>query len=176
MDPIIWLLTGAATGWLTSIIIPRRRSAQMLNILVGMGGALVAGYLVYPMIHTGPIDLRVFSLPAFLVSLGGAIFLLVLVNFSRREKDINNAELERNWALLSDKIHTRWGKLTEEDVAKIDGNYSRFIAMVETRYGCTRAEAEDQIQRYLKAISGDSVNSSMPDQEIVEEQMPDPHQ
>jgi uncharacterized membrane protein YeaQ/YmgE (transglycosylase-associated protein family)/uncharacterized protein YjbJ (UPF0337 family) len=175
MDPIIWLLSGAATGVLASIATHRRHSAQMLNILVGMGGAFVAGYLVYPMVSSGPINLGLFSLPALLVSLAGSVFLLAVVNFFRREKDINNEVFERRWVLVSDKIHTRWGKLTEEDVAKIDGNYLRFITMIKARYGCTDDEAEDQIQRYLKAILVDSRDSSMVGRERVEEQIPDQH-
>jgi len=175
MNPIIWLLSGAATGVLASIVIHRRRSAQMLNILVGMGGAFVAGYLLYPMIYSGPVNPGVISLPALLVSLAGSVFLLAVVNLFRREEDVNNKAFERSWVLVSDKIHTRWGKLTEEDVANIDGNYPRFITMIKTRYGCTEAEAEDQIQRYLKAILVDSGDSSKFGRERVEEQMPDTH-
>jgi uncharacterized membrane protein YeaQ/YmgE (transglycosylase-associated protein family) len=156
MNPITWLLAGAVTGWLASIVIHRRRSFQLFNIIVGAVGALVAGYLLYPMISSGPIDLGVFSLPALLVSLGGAGFLLAIVNFFRREKDINNEEFERNWVLVSNKIHTRWGKVSDADVAKIDGNYLRFIATIKARYRCTDEEAKDQIQRYLKAILVDS--------------------
>jgi uncharacterized membrane protein YeaQ/YmgE (transglycosylase-associated protein family)/uncharacterized protein YjbJ (UPF0337 family) len=152
MNPIIWLLVGAATGWLTSIVIHRRRSAHLFNILVGMGGAFVTGYLIYPMLPRGPVDQGVFSRPALLVSLGGAVFLLLVVNFFRREKDVQNEEFERRWPLVSNKIHTRWGKLTDEDVARIDGNYIQFIAMLKARYGCSDGEARDQIQRYLKAI------------------------
>ena len=117
-----------------------------------MGGALVTGYLVYPMLHAGPIDLVVFSLPALLVSLGGAGFPLLVVNFFRREKDVSNEMFKRNWAWVSDKIHTCWGKLTDEDVAKIDGNYKKFIATVKARYGCSDDKAEDQIQRYSRTI------------------------
>lgn len=156
MNPITWLIAGAATGWLASIVIRRRRSLQRLNIIVGAIGALVAGYLLYPMISSGPIDLGVFSLPALLVSLGGAGFLLAVVNFFRREKDVDNKEFERNWVLVSNKIHTRWGKVSDEDVAKIDGNFHRFIATIKERYRCTDEEAKDQIQRYLKAILVDS--------------------
>lgn len=172
MNPLTWLLAGAATGWLASIVIHRRRSAQLLNILVGMVGALVAGYLLYPMVHTGPIDLQVFSLPALLVSLGGALFLVIVVNFFRKEKDVQNEEFERSWALVSDKILTRWGKLTDKDITKIDGNYLKFIAMIKARYGCTDEEAEDQIQRYLKAILVDFGNSSEIDRKQVGEHLP----
>jgi len=156
MNSITWLFAGAVLGWLASIVVHRRHSAYLLNILVGMVGAFLAGYLLYPMFHISVNNPGVFSLPALLVSLGGAVFLLVVVNFFRRENNVKNQVIEGRWAQVGAKIHTRWGKLTEEDVAKIDGNHNRFIDTLQVRYGCTKKEAEDQIQRYLKAVLVDS--------------------
>jgi len=155
MNSITWLCAGAVLGWLTSIVIRRRRSAQLLNIIVGMVGAFVAGYLLTPVFRVGIIDQATFSLPALMISLGGAVFLLIVVNFFRRENNVKNEEIERNWEQIRDKIPTRWGKLTEEDVAMIDADHSRFIVTLQARYGYANKEAEDQIQRFLKSVLGD---------------------
>ncbi len=149
---IPWLFAGAALGWLATIIIRRRRSILLLNIMVGMVGALLAGYLLPPVFHIRPIDPGIFNLPALMVSLGGAVILLAAVNFYYREKDVKDNVIGRKWEQVRDKINARWGKLTELDIDEIDGNHNRFITTLQARYGYAKEDAEDQIQRYLKAV------------------------
>ena len=72
-------------GWIASIIM--RTNAQQglfLNIVVGIIGALVAGFVLTPLFGIGTINQNNFSLPALLVSLLGAIILLAIVNLFRR--------------------------------------------------------------------------------------------
>jgi uncharacterized membrane protein YeaQ/YmgE (transglycosylase-associated protein family) len=56
----------------------------VLNIIVGMVGALLAGLLLTPLFGIGTINQINFRLPALLVSLLGAIILLAIVNLVRR--------------------------------------------------------------------------------------------
>jgi uncharacterized membrane protein YeaQ/YmgE (transglycosylase-associated protein family) len=55
-----------------------------LNIVVGIVGALLAGFLLSPLFGIGTINQSNFSLPALLVSLLGSIILLAIVNLFRR--------------------------------------------------------------------------------------------
>ena len=83
MGIIVWLIVGGVVGWLASIIM--RTDAQqglLLNIVVGIVGALLAGFIISPMLGIGTINEGV-SLATFLVSLGGAIVLLAIVNLFR---------------------------------------------------------------------------------------------
>ena len=146
---IVWLIAGAVIGGLVTFVIRRRRSILLLNIIVGSIGAFVAGYLLSPMFH---IDTTGFSLPGLLAALGGTIVLLVVVNFFIREHTVTNAVLESRWEQIRDQIHTRWNKLTEDDIDKIEGKHDRFIAVIQERYGCTKELAEEQLQGYLEAI------------------------
>jgi len=71
-------------GWLASIIM--RTDAQqgiLLNVIVGIIGALLAGFIISPMIGVGTINDGV-TLASFLVSLVGAVILLAIVNLFRR--------------------------------------------------------------------------------------------
>jgi uncharacterized membrane protein YeaQ/YmgE (transglycosylase-associated protein family) len=84
MGIIIWLIVGGVVGWLASIIM--RTDAQqglLLNIVVGIVGALLAGFIVSPMLGVGTINEGV-SVATFLVSLVGAVILLAIVNLFRR--------------------------------------------------------------------------------------------
>jgi uncharacterized membrane protein YeaQ/YmgE (transglycosylase-associated protein family) len=84
MGILVWLIVGGVVGWLASIIM--RTDAQqgiLLNVVVGIVGALLAGFIVSPMLGVGTINEGI-SLATFLVSLVGAIVLLAIVNLFRR--------------------------------------------------------------------------------------------
>ena len=85
MNLILWIILGGILGWIASIIM--RTNAQQglfLNIVVGIIGALVAGFVLTPLFGIGTINQNNFSLPSLLVSLLGAIILLAIVNLFRR--------------------------------------------------------------------------------------------
>lgn len=85
MNFIIWIIVGAVIGWLASILM-RTNSQQglLLDIVVGIIGAFLAGYFLSPIFGVGTINQNDFSAPALLVSLGGAVILLAVVNLFRR--------------------------------------------------------------------------------------------
>jgi uncharacterized membrane protein YeaQ/YmgE (transglycosylase-associated protein family) len=82
---ILILIVGGLIGWIASIVM--RTNAQqgvLLNVVVGIVGALLAGFLLAPLFGTGNITQGDFSLPALLVSLLGSVILLAIVNLFRR--------------------------------------------------------------------------------------------
>jgi uncharacterized membrane protein YeaQ/YmgE (transglycosylase-associated protein family) len=84
MGILVWLIVGGVVGWLASIVM--RTDAQqgvLLNVVVGIVGALLAGFIVSPMLGVGTINEGI-SIATFLVSLVGAIILLAIVNLFRR--------------------------------------------------------------------------------------------
>jgi uncharacterized membrane protein YeaQ/YmgE (transglycosylase-associated protein family) len=85
MNFILWIIVGGIIGWIASIIM--RTNAQqglMLNVLVGIIGALLAGFLLTPLFGVGTINQSNFSLPSLFLSLLGAVILLAVVNLVRR--------------------------------------------------------------------------------------------
>jgi uncharacterized membrane protein YeaQ/YmgE (transglycosylase-associated protein family) len=147
MNIIIWLITGAVIGGLTTLIMHRRHPILLLNIILGSVGAVVAGYLLPRVFH---IDSAGFS---FLVAVGGAIFLLAVVNFYVREHSVKDLVLADQWNKVRDKIHARWDKISEDDAEGINGDHDRFINLLVERYSIPKKEAEDQLQRYLRVIT-----------------------
>ena len=81
MAIIIWLIVGGICGWLASMIM--RTDAQqgiILNIIVGIVGAAIAGFLL-----GGGADMNHgITIQSFLYSLLGAVVLLAIVNLIRR--------------------------------------------------------------------------------------------
>lgn len=82
---IIWIILGGILGWLASMIM--RTDAQqgpLLNIVVGIIGAFLAGMFLSPLFGVATINQNNFSIPSLLVSLLGAVILLAIVNLFRR--------------------------------------------------------------------------------------------
>lgn len=82
---IVWLVIGGVIGWVASVIM--RTDAQQgifLNIVVGVIGAALGGWLISPLVGVASINEGSFSLAAMVVSLVGALILLAIVNLFRR--------------------------------------------------------------------------------------------
>jgi uncharacterized membrane protein YeaQ/YmgE (transglycosylase-associated protein family) len=85
MNLIIWLVVGGLIGWVASLIMKTdAQQGVVLNVVVGIVGALLGGWLLSPMVGAGTVNQGDFSLMGLLVSLAGAIILLVVVNLVRR--------------------------------------------------------------------------------------------
>jgi uncharacterized membrane protein YeaQ/YmgE (transglycosylase-associated protein family) len=82
---IVWLVVGGLIGWVASMLM--RTDAQqgvMLNVVVGIIGAALGGWLISPLMGIGTINQGAFSAGALVVSLLGAVILLAIVNLVRR--------------------------------------------------------------------------------------------
>ena len=75
---IIILIVGALVGWLAGMIM-RSGGGILFDILVGIVGAVIAGFLFGGSILDAPL-----SITAILYSLLGAIILLAIVKLLRR--------------------------------------------------------------------------------------------
>jgi uncharacterized membrane protein YeaQ/YmgE (transglycosylase-associated protein family) len=85
MGLIIWLIIGGIVGWLASLVM--RTDGQqgiLLNVVVGIVGAFLGGWLISPLVGVGTINSGSISIGSVLVSLVGAIILLAIVNLFRR--------------------------------------------------------------------------------------------
>ena len=85
MNFIIWIVVGGVIGWIASIIMKTDgQQGLFLNIVVGLIGALIGGWLISPLVGAGTINDGAFNMGSLLVSLLGAVILLAIVNLLRR--------------------------------------------------------------------------------------------
>jgi uncharacterized membrane protein YeaQ/YmgE (transglycosylase-associated protein family) len=85
MNILVWLVVGGVIGWLASMLM--RTDGQqgiLLNVVVGVVGALLGGWLISPLVGEGTINSGDFSIAGLGVSLLGAVILLAIVNLFRR--------------------------------------------------------------------------------------------
>lgn len=85
MNFIIWLVIGGVIGWIASLIMKTdAQQGMLLNVVVGIVGAMLGGWLISPLVGVATINQSNFSLGALIVSLIGAVILLAIVNLFRR--------------------------------------------------------------------------------------------
>lgn len=85
MNIIIMLIVGGIIGWLASIVM--RTDGQqgiILNVVVGIVGAMLAGLLLTPLLGGAPITSGALDLRSLVVSFLGALVLLAIINLFRR--------------------------------------------------------------------------------------------
>jgi len=84
MNLIIYLIAGAIVGYVASRIMhTNSQQGMLLDIVVGVIGAFIAGYFISPLLGVGTINDAV-TLPTMLVTLVGAVILLWVVKMVRR--------------------------------------------------------------------------------------------
>ena len=87
MGFILWLIIGGIIGWLASIVMnTNHKQGKFLNIVVGIVGAMIAGWIISPLLGIRTINQDSFSLGSMFVSFLGAVILLALVNLFRHGK------------------------------------------------------------------------------------------
>jgi uncharacterized membrane protein YeaQ/YmgE (transglycosylase-associated protein family) len=85
MNFLIWIVVGGIIGWLASLVMKTdAQQGMFLNIVVGIVGALLGGWLLAPLLGTGTINQNDFSISSLFVSFLGALVLLMVVNLLRR--------------------------------------------------------------------------------------------
>lgn len=86
MNFIIWLVMGGIIGWLASLMMKTDgQQGIILNVVVGVIGAMIGGWLLSPLMGVATINQNSFSLAALAVSFIGALILLAAVNLVRRK-------------------------------------------------------------------------------------------
>jgi uncharacterized membrane protein YeaQ/YmgE (transglycosylase-associated protein family) len=81
---IVWIIAGALIGWVASLIMRTNKQQGLIaDIIVGIVGAFVGGFFLSPLFNVSTINENNFSIPALLVSLGGAVILLAISKLFR---------------------------------------------------------------------------------------------
>jgi len=84
MNLIIYLIAGAIVGYIASRIMnTNSQQGMLLDIVVGVIGAFLAGYFISPLLNVGTINDAI-TIPTMLVTLLGSIVLLWIVKAVRR--------------------------------------------------------------------------------------------
>lgn len=83
MNIIIYLIVAAVIGWVATNYVMHDKSNLVINILVAVVGAFLAGYFISPLLGVGTINDAI-TVPSVLVTLLGSVILLFIVRLIRK--------------------------------------------------------------------------------------------
>jgi uncharacterized protein YjbJ (UPF0337 family) len=69
-------------------------------------------------------------------------------SYRRREMDWN--VIEGNWKQAQGKIRQKWGKLTDDDLTRINGQREQLEGILQQRYGLAKDMVRKEVDAWLK--------------------------
>ncbi|HEV2613452.1 MAG TPA: CsbD family protein [Gammaproteobacteria bacterium] len=69
---------------------------------------------------------------------------------------MNSDIIKGNWKEIKGKIRQQWGKLTDDDVSKMQGTYEELTGKLQSTYGYQKEQADKEIDGFLKANKFDN--------------------
>ena len=61
---------------------------------------------------------------------------------------MNNDTIGGKWKQLKGEAKTQWGKLTDDDLTRSEGNRDKLVGILQERYGHTKDEADRQLNDF----------------------------
>jgi uncharacterized membrane protein YeaQ/YmgE (transglycosylase-associated protein family) len=81
MSILSWIVFGLIAGFVSSLIVNRKGEGLVLDLVIGIVGALIGGWI---MTSIGREGVTGFNLHSFLVAIGGSVVLLFILHVFRR--------------------------------------------------------------------------------------------
>lgn len=66
---------------------------------------------------------------------------------------MRNDILKAQWKLLKGRIQQVWSELTDEDLARINGNWDQLVTRIEERTGLLRTEIENRLNDLIEPFT-----------------------
>jgi uncharacterized protein YjbJ (UPF0337 family) len=75
-----------------------------------------------------------------------------LSTISSKEDAMNWDRVEGNWKQFTGKLREKWGDLSDNDLAKINGRRDQLEGVLQERYGIGRDVARKNVDEWLKTL------------------------
>lgn len=70
--------------------------------------------------------------------------------------------LQGRWRELKGYVKKQWGKVTDDDVAKMSGRREELVGVLQQRYGYGKEQAELEINKWLRDYDKKPANRPIP--------------
>ena len=74
---------------------------------------------------------------------------------------MNKDIFEGKWKQVRGEIRGLWGKVTDDDLDKVAGQFDVFVGLLQEKYGYSREQAEEEINQKMNEYET-SLKNSMP--------------
>jgi len=65
---------------------------------------------------------------------------------------MNEDRIAGQWKQLAGKIKEKWGKLTDDDLTRADGNSEYLAGRIHERYGIAKDVAQKQVKEFHSSL------------------------
>jgi uncharacterized protein YjbJ (UPF0337 family) len=62
---------------------------------------------------------------------------------------MNTDILKGKWRELKGDVKMQWGKLTDDDIAQVEGREEKLLGLIQEKYGYSREKAEEEYNEFL---------------------------
>lgn len=58
--------------------------------------------------------------------------------------------IKGNWKQFTGEAKSQWGKLTDDDITRAEGDREKLVGRIQERYGILKEEAERQVDDFAR--------------------------
>ena len=66
---------------------------------------------------------------------------------------MNWQEIEGNWKQIKGKARKEWGKLTDDDLDRIEGKREELVGALQKRYGKSREAVDREVGQWFDSLA-----------------------
>jgi uncharacterized protein YjbJ (UPF0337 family) len=70
------------------------------------------------------------------------------------EGGMNKDTFAGQWKQIKGAVKSRWGKLTDDDLTRAEGDYDKIVGAIQERYGYARERAQQEFDEWDGLRSG----------------------
>lgn len=63
---------------------------------------------------------------------------------------MNKDIIKGNWKVIKGNVKQQWGKLTDDDLTKMEGSFEELSGIIQKRYGLNKDMAKKEIDTFIK--------------------------
>ena len=68
---------------------------------------------------------------------------------------MNQDQFKGKWRQLRGAVKKQWGKLTDDEIEQVQGNYDQLVGKIQEKYGTARADIDRQMVALDRAAASD---------------------
>jgi uncharacterized protein YjbJ (UPF0337 family) len=70
-------------------------------------------------------------------------------HLNKRRTNMNEDILKGKWKEIKGGIKGKWGKLTDDDLARVEGKEEQLLGLLQKRYGYAKEKAEQEYKEFI---------------------------
>jgi uncharacterized protein YjbJ (UPF0337 family) len=67
---------------------------------------------------------------------------------------MNEDILKGKWKEIKGEVKVKWGKLTDDDLAQVEGNTEKLLGILQQKYGYAKDKAEQEYKDFIGRYKG----------------------